>query len=181
MPVKNLIVDRIYTDAEMVFRDMMRQHQEEVYWYVRRMVISHADTDDILQNTFLKAWQGLPSFKGESSLKTWLFTIARNETYTFIKKNERYYKGGITVEEKLQNEAVSGFFDGALAEQLLQEAIAFLPERQKEIFLLKYYHEKTYDEIVELIGGSVGSHKASYHHANNKIKTYLKGKLNHII
>ncbi len=139
------------------------------------MVVSHDDADDVLQNTFIKVFKNLHNFKGESQLYTWLYRIATNESLTFLKKKARRLQ---LSDEQLQNRLTENlksdpYFDGNAAEEKLQNAINMLPQRQKQVFLLKYYDELPYSEISEILETSVGSLKASYHHAVKKISKYV--------
>lgn len=173
------LIQLIKSSKKEAFSYVMRTHREEIYWFIRRNVLIHQDADDIVQNVFLKAWRNMESFKGNSKIRTWLYSIARNETYTFLDKKKR--SATSSVEENLIGERASGYFDGDDARVRLYAALETLPERQKEVFILKYFQEKTYDEIVEIIGGSTGSHKASYHHAVKKIEDFVHTKLNLIL
>lgn len=173
------LIQLIKSSKKEAFSYVMRTHREEIYWFIRRNVLIHQDADDIVQNVFLKAWRNMESFKGNSKIRTWLYSIARNETYTFLDKKKR--SATSSVEENLIAERASGYFDGDDARVRLYAALETLPERQKEVFILKYFQEKTYDEIVEIIGGSTGSHKASYHHAVKKIEDFVHTKLNLIL
>jgi RNA polymerase sigma-70 factor (ECF subfamily) len=155
---------------------MMRQFQKPIYYYIRRMVLNHDDAADISQNTFIRAWQGLNAFRAESKISTWLYRIAYNETLAFIKKNNRF--AGVAAEEvehklgaALQQDEL---FTGDEMQRRLQLAIALLPEKQKAVFLMRYYDEIKYEEMSEITGTSVGALKASYHHAVQKIEDQLK-------
>ncbi len=136
------------------------------------MVICHDDTDDVLQNTFMKAWQAMDGFRGDAQLGTWLYRIAANETLSFIEKQKR--QAANTDNEALATQLESDpYFDGDETERQLQEAIAQLPERQRQVFLLKYYEEMKYEEISQILDTSVGALKASYHHAVKKISDFF--------
>lgn len=162
--------------AQQAFSALVKQNQKQIYYYIRRMVLSHDDTDDIVQNTFIRAWNGLENFRGESKLSTWLYRIAYHETLAFIKKNNRL--AGIPAEEvehklgsALQQDEL---FTGDEMQRRLQVAIALLPEKQKAVFIMRYYDELKYEDMAEVTGTSVGALKASYHHAVQKIEEHLK-------
>lgn len=162
--------------ANYAFNLIVRKYQERLYWHIRRMVISHEDTDDVLQNTFVKAWKGLTNFKNESQLYTWLYRIATNETITFLnKKRKRFFIPFNDVEKELLNslEQNDGF-TGNEIEMKLQRAILTLPEKQRMVFNMKYYEEMKYEDMSKILETSVGVLKASYHHAVKKIEEFIK-------
>lgn len=156
------------------FTLLVKQYSEQLYWQIRRMVLSHDDTDDILQNTFIKAWNNINNFRGDAQLSTWLHRIAINETLTFLSHKQPSHvpldseEGSIV--EQLESDP---YFNGSHAHALLHEAISRLPHKQRIIFNLKYFEEKKYEEISEILGTSIGALKASYHIAIKKIENYL--------
>ncbi|MBP9794077.1 MAG: sigma-70 family RNA polymerase sigma factor [Flavobacterium sp.] len=157
------------------FRKLVREYQRPLYAHIRNMVFNHDDTDDVLQNTFVKVFQNLKNFKGESKLYSWVYRIATNEAITFI--NTRAKKSGITSEE-LKDKMINNLqadvdYDGDEIQLKLQKAVATLPEKQQQIFKMKYFQELKYEEISEILGTSVGGLKASYFHAVKKIEDYL--------
>lgn len=157
------------------FSRLIVLYQEQLYWQIRRMVITHDDAADVLQNTFLKAWQSIDSFRGDSKLSTWLYSIARNESLTLLAKRSAEMEQCMddpTDYLKKQIETDS-WFDGDEAQKQLRLAIASLPDKQRQVFNLRYYDEMPYDEMSELLGTSVGALKASYHFAVEKITRYL--------
>lgn len=158
------------------FNLIVRKYQEKLYWHIRRMVISHEDTDDILQNVLVKAWKNLNEFKSESKLYTWLYRIATNETITFLnKKRKRFFINLNDVENELSSKLESDvYYNGDEIQLKLQKAILTLPEKQRLIFNMKYYDEMKYEEISEILKTSVGGLKASYHIAVKKIEFFLK-------
>lgn len=158
------------------FQLIVAKYQERLYWHIRRMVISHEDADDVLQETLIKSWKGLKNFKAESKLYTWLYRIATNETITFLnKKRKRFFISFNDVEQELTNKlGQDDFFTGDEIQLKLQKAILTLPEKQRLIFNMKYYDEMKYDEISSILKTSVGGLKASYHIAVKKIETFLK-------
>ena len=148
---------------------------ERLYWHIRKMVLSHEDTNDILQNTFLKAWTNIEYFRGEAKLSTWLYKIAINESLTFL--NKRQQANNLSLEDTdiylLEQLKSDEYFDGDEAQMKLQKAILSLPKKQRLVFNMKYYEEMTYEEMSEILGTSVGALKASYHHAVKKIEALL--------
>ncbi len=160
---------------EEAFSILLKQHQKEVYFHIRRMVLSHDDADDLTQNTFIKAWKNLESFRGDSKIGTWLFRIAYNESVTFLEKKKRVMNIPVEeIEHKLSSVLQEDeLYTGDMMQLQLQTALATLPEKQKAVFVMKYYEEKKYEEIAEITGTSIGALKASFHHAIKKIESYL--------
>jgi len=159
------------------FEVLVNTYKERLYWHIRRIVLNHDDTDDVLQNTFIKVFKNIDGFKGDSKLYSWMYRIATNEALTFLKKKSK--KLGIS-DSELQNKMVSNlqadvYFDGDEIQLKLQKAIAILPEKQKLVFNMKYYQEMKYEEISEVLNTSVGGLKASYHLAVKKVESFLKG------
>ncbi len=157
------------------FQKLLFTYQKPLYNHIRNIVLNHDDTDDVLQNTFIKVFQYLKNFKGESKLFSWMYRIATNEAITFI--NQKAKLNGIT-SEALQNKTIDNlkadvFFDGNEIQIKLQKAIATLPEKQQLVFKMKYFEELKYEEISEILGTSVGALKASYHHAVKKIESFV--------
>lgn len=157
------------------FEKAVRQYGEQLYWQIRRIVLTHEDADDVLQNVFLKAWSSLDSFHGDSKLITWLTRIAINEALDFQrrKKNRPTLSAddeGMSIAHQL---TADDYFDGDEVEAQLQEAIAQLPDVQRTVFLLRYYDEMKYSEISEMLGTSEGGLKASYHIAVKKITDFF--------
>lgn len=152
------------------------KYQKRLYWHIRRMVITHEDADDVLQNTLIKAWKGLANFKEESQLYSWLYRIATNETITFLnKKRKRFFIPLNDVEKELSGKLESDdFYTGDEIQLKLQKAILTLPEKQRLVFNMKYYDKLKYEDISKILGTSVGGLKASYHLAVKKIETFIK-------
>lgn len=138
------------------------------------MVLSHDDTNDILQNTFIKAWLNLQTFRGDSKIATWLYRIATNETLNFLQRQRQISPIDNTPTSVLNRLTADEYFDGDKTELQLQQAIAALPEKQRIVFQLKYYEEMKYDEMSKVLGTTTGALKASYHHAVKKITDFLK-------
>jgi len=160
---------------EKAFTDLVTKYQERLYWHIRRMVIEHEDTNDILQNMFIKVWKNLAEFREESNLYTWLYRIATNETLTWLEQQKKRTSVSLSDNESAFAEklvAQKGF-DSNKIEWRLQQAIQSLPEKQKLVFNLRYYDEMPYDEMANVLGTSAGALKASYHHAVKKVQAYL--------
>ena len=150
------------------FEAMVRQYSEQMYWQVRRIVITHEDSNDVLQNAFLKAWSSIDTFKGDSKLITWLTRIAINEAL------DRPTLSTDDADLGLANQLMADrYFDGDETEAQLQEAIASLPDVQRTVFQLRYYDEMKYSEISKILGTSEGGLKASYHIAVKKITEFF--------
>jgi RNA polymerase sigma-70 factor, ECF subfamily len=157
------------------FQKLLSDYKRPLYSHIRTIVLNHDDTDDVLQNTFVKVFRYLKDFKGESKLFSWIYRIATNEAITFI--NQKAKKNKIS-SETLQNRIVDNlkaddYFDGNEIQFKLQKAVAGLPEKQQLVFKMKYYQELKYEEISEILGTSVGALKASYHHAVKKIEDFM--------
>lgn len=159
------------------FTIMMDTYKERIYWYVRRLVISHEDAEDVLQETFLNAYRFIDSFRGHSGIYTWLYKIAGNECVALFRRNK---KKDIKTEEislDLINKLVSGEMENSEAILIkFQEAILRLPEKQRMVFNLRYYDELSYEEMSEVLGSSVNTLKTNYHYATEKIKTYFQNQ-----
>ena len=157
------------------FAKLVAKYSERLYRQIRKMVLSHDDANDILQEVFIKAWINIDNFRGEAKLSTWLYRIAINESITFL--NKLRARNNISIDEEntfLINRLESDeYFDGDEAQKLLQKAILTLPEKQRLVFQMKYYEEMKYDEKSDILGTSVGALKASYHHAVKKIEKFL--------
>lgn len=177
-----------YTEKEIILKlqepDQQREafewivntYKEQLYYQIRRMVLSHEDADDLLQNTFIKAWNNLEYFRGEAKLSTWLYRIALNECLNFL--NKQRAQKHLSIEESeanLLNQLESDpYFDGDQTQLLFEKAIQTLPEKQRIIFHLKYFQDMRYNEISEIMGTSIGALKASYHHAVKKMEEFFK-------
>ena len=144
------------------FECIVNEYSEQLYWQIRRMVLSHEDANDLLQNTFIKAWTNLEYFRAEAKMSTWLYRIALNECLTFLNKD---------MVNKLESNT---YFNGDETQILFQKALLTLPEKQRIVFNLKYFQEMKYEDMSEILGTSIGALKASYHHAVKKIENFLK-------
>ncbi len=157
------------------FAILVSEYSERLYWQIRKMVLSHDDANDILQDVFIKAWTNIDNFRGESKLTTWLYRIAINESITFL--NKKRNQNNVSVDDEnsfLLNTLESDeYFDGDEAQKLLQQAVLTLPDKQRLVFQMKYFDEMKYEEMSDILGTSVGALKASYHHAVKKIENFL--------
>ena len=158
------------------FELMVRQYSEQLYWQVRRIVLTHEDANDVLQNAFIKAWNGLASFHGDSKVLTWLSRIAINESIDFVRRQKNLTMvSADDTELSVSNTLMADeYFDGDSTEAQLQEAIASLPDVQRTVFTLRYFEEMRYSDMSKLLGTSEGSLKASYHIAVKKISDFFK-------
>ena len=157
------------------FSNVVELYSKKIYWHIRNMVLSHDDANDLVQDTFIKAWNSIESFRGESQISTWLYRIAINETLAFLKKrnietvpidSEKH-----DFAEIIESDA---YFCGDTTDILFHKAINTLPEKQRLVFNMKYFEEMKYEEISEILGTSVGALKASYHIAVKKIEAFIK-------
>ena len=161
---------------ERAFREIVDSYSERLYWHVRRFLCSHEDTDDLLQDIFVKICSALPSFRGDSQLYTWLYRIATNETLNFLNKQKvrsalQFESLSSKLEEKIDEDP---WFNGDSMQRLLMKAIQKLPEKQRLVFTMRWFEDLSYEDISEILGTSVGALKASYHFATEKIKTFLE-------
>lgn len=157
------------------FQKLLITYQKPLYFHIRNIVLDHDDTDDVLQNTFIKIFQNLKNFKGDSKLYSWMYRIATNESLTFIKQKAN--KNKVSTEELntkiIDNLAADVYFEGDEIQIKLQKAIALLPTKQQLVFKMKYFEELKYEEIAVILNTSVGALKASYHHAVKKIEAFV--------
>jgi RNA polymerase sigma-70 factor (ECF subfamily) len=160
------------------FQTLVKTYQERLYWHIRKIVLNHDDADDVLQNTFMKVWRNLDKFREESSLYTWLYRIATNESITFVNsvKKRSLIPMNDTTEFLLQNMVADEFFEGDEIQVRLQDAILKLPEKQRIVFNMKYFDDVKYEDMSEILETSVGALKASFHHAVKKIEDHLKNR-----
>ncbi|PKV50489.1 RNA polymerase sigma-70 factor (ECF subfamily) [Aquimarina sp. MAR_2010_214] len=163
-------------DINTAFGKLVAVYQQRLYWHVRNMVKNHDDTDDILQNVFIKVYKNIKKFKGDSKLYSWLYRIATNESITFL--NQKAKKYNISNEELslqlIQNLEADVYYEGDQIQLMLQKAIATLPQKQQQVFNMKYFQELKYREMSEILETSEGALKASYHLASKKIEDFLK-------
>ncbi len=173
-----LIQFRDPATKEKAFTTIIKKYQEKLYWHIRRMVVEHEDANDVLQNVFIRVWNGLENFREDSQLYTWLYRIATNECLTFLEQQKKKSVVSLSdVESGLSNKIKADKdFDANKLEWKLQLAIQKLPEKQRIVFNLRYYDEMPYEEMSRVLETSEGALKASYHHAAKKIEEYI---LNH--
>jgi RNA polymerase sigma factor (sigma-70 family) len=173
-----LVLFRDPATKESAYTSIIRKYQEKLYWHVRRMVVDHDDANDVLQNVFIRVWNGLENFREDAQLYTWLYRIATNESLTFLEQQKKRSSVSLSdVGSGLENKIKADkHFDAAKLEWKLQLAIQQLPEKQRVVFSLRYYDEMPYEEMSRVLETSEGALKASYHHAVKKIEDYI---LNH--
>ncbi|MCM1066659.1 MAG: RNA polymerase sigma factor [Muribaculaceae bacterium] len=157
------------------FTEVIKEYSEPLYWQIRRLVGNHDDANDILQNTFMKAWSSLENFRGEARLSTWLYKIAINESISHLEREKR--RAGVSLDDAegstAANVAAPADIDGDELAEHLRRAVDSLPEKQRIVFNMKYFDDMKYEEISEILGTSVGALKASYHLATKKIEQYF--------
>lgn len=163
---------------EAAFTMLVKKYQERIYWLIRRMVVSHEDANDVVQNTFIRVWNGLEKFREDSQLYTWIYRVATNECLSFLEQQKRKSLASLNEKDQERAEQVKAdsHFDAQKLEWKLELAIQQLPERQRMVFILRYYQEMPYEQMSKLLETSEGALKASYHHAAKKIEQYI---LNH--
>ncbi len=172
------LVERLRDPATCreAFGEVISRYSEPLYWLIRRMVNSHDDANDLLQNTFMKAWQALDNFRGDAKLSTWLYKIAVNESITHLDRERR--RAGVSLDDEASALAhtieADEWIDGDALSLKLRKAVATLPEKQRLVFNMKYFDEMKYEQMSEILGTSVGALKASYHLAVKKIEQYLQ-------
>lgn len=163
------------TTKERGFASLVALYQERLYWHIRKMVVSHHDAKDILQETFLRSWRSIDQLQDPSKLLSWLYRIASNETYRFLEKKKRQNNGFVTLEEVLLTELKSDpWIDQNEVLLKFQRSILTLPVKQRMVFNLRYFEEMTYEQIADILETSAGSVKVSYHYAKRKIEAILK-------
>jgi RNA polymerase sigma-70 factor (ECF subfamily) len=157
------------------FNLLVRAYQERVYWHIRKMVIDHDDTNDLVQEVFIKVWKNIEKFREDAKLYTWIYKIATNECLTFLtKKKRRFFLPIGDVENELSGKIdTNANTTGEEIQLKLQKALLKLPNKQRIVFNMKYFDDMKYDEIAEITATSVGALKASYHHAVKKIEDIL--------
>lgn len=157
------------------FGEVIRIYSQQLYWQIRRMVNNHDDANDLLQNTFLKAWSSIDNFRGDAKLTTWLHKIAINESITFLEKERKRLHVSLDDQSATLIHAIESDtdIDGDELRKELRKAIATLPEKQRLVFNMKYYDDMTYEQISDILGTSVGALKSSYHLAVKKIENYF--------
>jgi len=169
------LAQSLKNNKESAFRQLVILYQERLYFHIRKIVINHDDADDVLQNTFLKVWNNIDTFREESAIYTWLYRIATNEAITFLNSKKR--KSWVSLQDSsdslMHNLKTDPYFEGDEIQMKLQKAILNLPEKQRIVFNMKYFDEIKYEEMSKILNTSVGALKASFHHAVKKIEEYL--------
>lgn len=160
---------------QRAFSELINKYSEPLYWQIRKIVLSHDDANDVLQNSFIKIWTSIDNFRGDSKLSTWLYRIAINESITYLNKQRNQNNTSIDDTDSYLLAKLEGdeYFDGDAAQLKLQKAILTLPEKQRIVFNMKYFDEMKYEDMSAILETSVGALKASYHHAVKKIEEFL--------
>ena len=174
---EEIIIEELRNEdtRQRAFNKVMRHYSQPLYWQIRQMVVDHENTNDILQETFIKAWININHFRGDAKLSTWLYKIAINESITFLNKERNKQTTSIDDEDSflINNLQADDWFDGNDLQLELQKAINRLPEKQRLVFNMRYFDEMKYEDMSEILGTSVGALKASYHHAAKKIEEFF--------
>lgn len=176
--IKPDLIERLRNSSTVrdAFTEVIHLFSEPLYWHIRRMVQSHEDADDLLQNTFMKAWQNIENFRGEAKLSTWLYKIAINESITHLEKERK--RVGLPLEDKeasiISTIEADTNIDGNELSKKFRKAIASLPEKQRLVFNMRYFEDMKYEDISNILGTSVGALKASYHLAVKKIEQFFE-------
>lgn len=174
---ENKLIERLHNSKtqQAAFSELVKEYSESLYWQIRKIVLSHDDANDVLQNTFIKVWTNVDNFRGDSKLSTWLYRIAINEAITFL--NKQRASNNISMDDAdtflLSRLESDDYFDGDEAQVQLQKAILTLPEKQRIVFNMRYFDEMKYEDMSDILETSVGALKASYHHAVKKIEEFL--------
>lgn len=179
-PSEENIISQISQEIsrEKAFGIIVGLYQEPLYWHIRKMVISHDDAKDILQEAFIRVWKGLPDFKGDSKLFTWLFRIAVNEVLRFTEREKNRFENQERLKAYFDEQLETGrYINGSEIEIMLQKAILQLPLKQRMVFNMRYFDELAYDEISEILETSVNTVKVNYHHAKTKIEELIKHQI----
>ncbi|MGV3767186.1 MAG: RNA polymerase sigma factor [Chitinophagaceae bacterium] len=171
-----LIQFREPATKEGAYTAIIRKYQQKLYWHIRRMVVEHEDANDVLQNTFIRVWNGLANFREDAQLYTWLYRVATNECLSFLEQQKKKSTASLDEHVETMSNKVKAdpFFDPKQLEWKLQLAIQQLPEKQRIVFSLRYYDEMPYEEMSRVLETSEGALKASYHHAVKKIEDFIK-------
>jgi RNA polymerase sigma factor (sigma-70 family) len=174
---RNLITElKQENTRNLAFHRLVKLYQERLYWHIRKILLNHEDTDDVLQNTFVKVWKSIGNFREESTLYTWLYRIATNEAITFLnsKKRRNLLPLNDVSDYLMENLTSDPYFEGDQLQMKLQQAILQLPEKQRIVFNMKYFDDMKYEDMSKILDTSVGALKASYHHAAKKIEKFIK-------
>lgn len=157
---------------------LIKTYQEPLYWHIRKLVINHDDTKDVLQEVFLRVWRNVGQFKGDSKLFTWLYRIAGNESLRFLERKQKQLDRKVSIREMLEKELeTSDFISGDEIQIVLQKAILNLTEKQRLVFNLHYFDELDYADIAEIAESTVNSVKVLYHNAKSHIEKQIKKEI----
>lgn len=164
------------SEHERIFEQIVAENSEKLYWHVRRFVNAHEEAEDLLQEIFIKIWQALPGFRGDAKLSTWAWRIATNETLNHLRRERvraalRFHSVDAEMERRIMADP---YFNGTAAERELAKAVARLPEKQRQVFVMRWWDELSYEEISAITGTSVGALKASYHIAQEKLRESMQ-------
>lgn len=162
---------------QTIFYEIVKRYKERIYHHVRRILIDHDDADDAAQTTFIRVWENLANFRGDSALFSWIYRIATNEALTLLRKKKPNVDLETAAAEMAVQMDTGGNINGDEIQRMLQKAILLLPEKQRLVFHMKYFDELTYEQISDITGTSVGALKASYFHAVHKIEDQIKRML----
>jgi len=171
------LVELFLHGDETAFNAIVLRYQEKIYWVVRRLVNSHDDADDVVQEVFVKAYEGLRSFRGDAQIYTWLYRIAVNASlnYVRLRRVKEFFRFEETIApETIEHQTPEDIVESNEQREIIEQAVASLPEKQKAVFILRYYEQLTYEEIANILKTSVGGLKANYFHAVRKIERYVK-------
>jgi len=171
------LLEQFQHGDESAFNELVKRYQEKVYWVVRRFLQNHDDADDVVQEVFVKAYKGLRTFRGESSVYTWMYRIAVNASLNALRRrrvNEFFRFDELTGEENPESERPDEILERKETGSLIEEAVDRLPEKQKAVFVMRYYDELPYEEIAMVLKTSIGGLKANYYHAVRKIEEYVR-------
>ena len=173
---KEIIALQKAGNYELAFNAIVESYSERLYWHIRRFLGSHDDTDDLLQEVFIKIWKALPSFRGDSQIYTWAYRIATNETLNFLTRNRSKTRLNVEIADALRAGKADEdpYFNGNAMQRELHKAVSKLPKKQRVVFNLRYFEEMKYEDMSRVTGTSVGALKASYHHAYMKVSETLK-------
>ena len=172
------LIEQFKSNSTEAFNSLVKQYQKRLYRHIRRMLNDHDDTDDVLQNVFIKVWQGIKNFRSDSGLYTWLYRIATNECHTFINQSKKKSLVRIDGDSAMELPGKSDNDYGLSGDEIqmkLNNAIQTLPEKQRLVFNMRYYEEMKYEEMARILKTSEGALKASFHHAVKKIEKYITG------
>ncbi len=177
MPDQALVQAFANGQPQAAFYEIVRRYKEKVYHHVRRIVIDHDDADDAAQTTFIRVWENLGNFRGESALFSWIYRIATNEALTLLRKKRPNMDLDAAAVEMSGLIDQGSFMNGDELQRKLQKILLTLPEKQRLVFHMKYFDDLSYEQIADITGTSVGALKASYFHAVRKVEEQIQRML----